>query len=446
VTIEKTIAHKNIFLASFLLSVIALPFSVKLCHGALICLTIAWLLEGEWAKKINIIRRSVMLQVVFGFFILHLTGLLYTENLNSGWFNIEKKVFFLAVPLVLATTEIKLTERQLAVILYAFVFACFIGSLICVYHAWDQATIIAAGEAPLNQYLATSRYSNLHPFESETWLIFSYVSLAEGINIHPTYFSLYLAFCIAFIIQRLSKPASHFMQAGFVVLGLYFACFIIFLAARIIIVGVVLMFLFSAYRSMGTKQMVTAVAALGIAILCVWLLYINPVSRYRSLQEINISTFNIGPDHHYENAAQIRVSLWWLAIKSLGKSNPVWGSGTGDVEDLMKKTSSQYRVTNVMETFDPHNQYLYTYLGMGFTGLLFLGLCLGLPVYFAWLHQDHLFLTFSFLFILLCFTETAFELQKGIAFYTLFCSLFAFQLHSFQDISINLRPIIRAGN
>jgi O-antigen ligase len=446
VTSQKTIAHKNIFLASFLLSVITLPFSVKLCHGALICMTIAWLLEGNWTNKIQIVRGSVMLQVVFVFFTLHLAGLVYTENTDSGWFNIEKKVFFLTVPLVLATTEIKLTERHLTLILYAFVLACFAGSLICIYHAWDQASIIAAGELPLNQYLATSRYSTLHPFESETWLIFSYVSLAEGINIHPTYFSLYLAFCIAFIIQQLSKSSSRFMQAGLVILALYFAFFIIFLAARIIIVGVVLMFLFSAYRSLGRKQMATGLAAVAFAILGGWLLYINPVSRYRSLQEINISTFSISPDSHYENAAQIRVSLWWLAIKSIEKSNPIWGSGTGDVEDLMKITSSQYRVTNVMETFDPHNQYLYTYLCLGFTGLLFLTLCLGLPVYFAWLHQDNLFLTFSFLFILLCFTETAFELQKGIAFYTLFCSLFAFQSHSFQRISIDLRPIIRAGN
>jgi hypothetical protein len=446
VTSQKTIAHKNIFLASFLLSVIALPFSVKLCHGALICLTIAWLLEGNWTNKINIVRRSVMLQVVFGFFILHLTGLLYTENADSGWFNIEKKVFFLVVPLVLATTEIKLTERHLTVIFYAFVSACFAGSLICVYHAWDQASIIAAGEAPLNQYLATSRYPTLHPFESETWLIFSYVSLAEGINIHPTYFSLYLTFCIAYIIQRLSNPSPRFMQAGLVILGLYFAFFIIFLAARIMIVGVVLMFIFSACRSLGRKQLVTGIAVLGIAILCGWLLYVNPVSRYRSLQEINVSTFNIRPDSHYENAAQIRVSLWWLAIKSIGKSNPVWGSGTGDVEDLMKQTSFQYRVTNVMGTFDPHNQYLYTCLSLGFFGLLLLTFCLGLPVYFAWLHQDKLFLTFSFFFILICFTETAFELQKGIAFYTIFCSLFAFQSHSFQHISINLRPIVRAGN
>jgi hypothetical protein len=162
------------------------------------------------------------------------------------------------------------------------VFACFAGCLICVYHAWDQASTIAAGHAPLNQYLSTSRYSNLHPLESETWLVFSYVSLAEGINIHPTYFSLYLAFCVAFLIHELMKTSSALRQAGLITLGLFFAFFIIFLAARIIIVGVVLLFLLSAYRFMGTKRLFAALAALGITSLCVLLLYLNPVSRYQA--------------------------------------------------------------------------------------------------------------------------------------------------------------------
>jgi O-antigen ligase len=236
------------------------------------------------------------------------------------------------------------------------------------------------------------------------------------------------------------------MQAGLTILGLYFACFIIFLAARVMLVGLLLLFILSAYRYMGREKRSAGVAVVLVIVLWVFLVYLNPVSRYRSLQEINRSTFTIQPDHHYENAAQIRVSLWWLALKSVKESNTLWGIGTGDVDSLMRRTSSQYLVTNVMETFDPHSQYLFTFLSTGLFGLLLLIFCLGLPVYFSWCHHDYLFLSFSFLFMLLCFTETAFELQKGIVFYTLFCSLLSFQSHSFQSISINLRPILRAGN
>lgn len=296
------------------------------------------------------------------------------------------------------------------------------------------------GEEPNNQYLSTSAYHDLHPFDSEKWLIFSYVSLSEGINIHPTYFSLYLELCIIFLLQQLHRIHSGLIKTGIGIRTLYFALFVICLASRIVILGLSIIFILVLIRCLIDKQRSIAFIVMAIVFLFSILLFINPVSRYRSLQEVNFSTFEIQPDNIYKNAAQIRVSLWWLAIKSLEQPRAVWGTGTGDVEKLMEQTSSRYNITNILNSFDPHNQYLYTLIGNGIIGFLLLILFLGLPVHFAWLQKDYLLLGFSFLFALLCFTETALELQKGIVFYSLFFSLMAFQYNSFQSVTINLRP------
>lgn len=432
--------------ASLALSITALPFSVKVCHAGIIVLLIGWLFEGHWDEKLNIIKSSILLQLTLGLFLIQLVGLLYSDSITTGWFTLEKKIFFLLVPVALATTKIKLSEQEIKLIFYSFLASCFIGSLLCILHAWDQTHIIMAGKVPINRYFSTSAYHDLHPFDSEKWLIFSYVSLSEGINIHPTYFSLYLGFCIIFLLHQLHRVRSGIIKTGIWVLTLYFALFVIFLASRIVILGLSIIFILVLIRSLIDKQRSIALVVIVIAFLFSFLLFINPVSRYRSLQEINFRTFEIQPDNIYKNAAQIRVSLWWLALKSLRQENVAWGTGSGDVEKTMKQTSSRYNITNILNSFDPHNQYLYTLLGNGIIGFLLLILFLGLPVHFAWLQKDYLLLGFSFLFSLLCFTETALELQKGIVFYTLFFSLLAFQYNSFQSITINLRPMLRADN
>jgi len=50
-----------------------------------------------------------------------------------------------------------------------------------------------------------------------------------------------------------------------------------------------------------------------------------------------------------------------------------------------------------------------------------------LPAIIAFRNQNILHLMFIALFALLCVTESALEVQKGIAFFSLFNSLFLFQ-------------------
>jgi len=443
---RKTIVHKAIMVAALMLSVAALPFSIKVCHAAIIIAIISWLLEGQWRAKLSVINQSLLLQFMMALFFLEVLGLVFSDSLPAGWFSVEKKIFFLLIPVVLATTAIRLGGKEIRLVLISFLTACFIGTIICLLHAWNETILVMSGEGQINPYLASSSYNDFHALQSKQWLLFSYVSLSEGIAIHPTYFSLFLAFSIVFLLHELSRIKSAPVQTVALVLIFYFALFVVLLSARIAILGLAVIFIFVLIRTVIQKQKYYSLIAIAMVFVFSFLLFLNPVSRYRSLQEISSSTFEIEPGNNYKNAAQIRVSLWWLALKSMHDSHALFGSGTGDVEQLMKRASNKYQITNIINSFDPHNQYLYTLLSHGYPGLFLLILCLGLPVYFAWLQKDFLLLGFSFLFCLVCFTESALELQKGIVFYSLFSSLLFFQLNSFQSISLNLRSMLRAGN
>jgi O-antigen ligase len=92
----------------------------------------------------------------------------------------------------------------------------------------------------------------------------------------------------------------------------------------------------------------------------------------------------------------------------------------------MKATAKKYAITNSIGSNDPHNQFLDTLLRLGFVGLIVLLACFAWPAYWAYQNKDFFYLAFLAVFLMICLTETAFELQKGIVFFSLFNSLLIF--------------------
>jgi O-antigen ligase len=392
-----------------------------------------------------VVNQSIMLQILTAYVGIQIIGILFAENFTTGWFSAEKKIFLILLPLCLATTSLKLTNRDIKNILFTFVGACLTGSLLCILFAWQESNLVMAGDHALNPYLAGSQYAELHPGASDKWLSFSYVSLSGGINLHPTYFALFLSFCILFLLKELPSFTSRLRKAAAVTLILYFVVFIVFLSSRIMIFFVAGIMVFFVFRFSLHKQLVPALAVFSAAVLLSAVMVLNPVTRYRSLQEVGNSSLQIDPQSHYTTAAQIRLSLWWVALKSLEHWNPLAGYGTGDVEKAMAGTSARFQITNSINSTDPHNQFLYSLLANGVPGLLLLLLSLTLPACLAWLERDLLTVGFFIALTLLCLTESALELQKGIVFYSLFGGLLSFQLHSFQSWNFNLKSLLRVG-
>lgn len=432
--------------SALLITVAALPFSIKICHAGLVILLVNWAFEGAWHAKLTVLRQSVLLQIIIALFLLQFLGVAYADTFSTGWFTLEKKLFFLLVPVALATTAIRLNQDEVKLVVATFVAACFAGTLLCAVHAWNQTQLFEAGSLALNPYLSTTSYYQLHERESENWLLFSYVALSDGIRIHPTYFSLFLGFCIIFLFHEIHVIKSAKGKAASWVLILYFSVFCIFLSSRIILLGLSAIFTVLLIHTFLSKEKLPAFILTVMLITLSFLMFLNPVSWYRGVEEIYLSSLDIEEGRQYANATEIRASLWWLSLQSLKESPLLLGAGTGDVEKVMFESSKKYNVTNVINSFDPHNQYLYVLLQNGAIAFLLIILYLTLPLYFAWAQRDFLLLGFTFLFSLLCLTESALELQKGIVFYSLFSSLLLFQRNSFQSITLDVKSMTRAGH
>jgi len=441
VSVNKKILQKYVSLAALSIAIMALPFSTKVCHAALLIFLLSWICEEGWRDKFLIIKRSILLQLIIALFVIEALSVFYSNT--SGWSELEKKIFLLLVPVALATSMLKPTTREIQKMFYLFVASCFVGTVICLGNAVYQLNLFTEGLASSANltYFDSSDFKSLNPGESDRWLFFSYAALADGIGIHPTYFSLYIAFAVTFLLFQLreNSPAVKLISWGLIP---YFSFFIVCLSSRIIIIGLLVIFAGMIFRAMANqKTRIAGVAILVLVFLCCFLLYVNPVSRYRNLQEVSIASFSIQSNNIYKNSAQIRASLWWLGLKSYARVNPIWGTGTADVFQVMKQTSEEYQITNTLNSYDPHNQFLFTLIGLGLLGLtLLLGLIM-LAFHFALAQRNYLFVAFILLFCLLCTTETALELQKGIVFFALFFSLQAFSQTPFGVTSPTIKRV-----
>ena len=421
------------------IAIVALPISVTICHTAIIMYLMNWAFEGNWQTKFLIIKKNVPIILIIVLFVLELFGTLYTDA--SGVAGVEKKIFFVLLPVALATSNVKLTMRNIYQIFYCFVASCLVCSFICLGNALYQIALLTEGTPiAILSYLDASDFKSLNSGATYEWLSFSYISLANGIGIHPTYFSLYLAFAITFLILRLDDGSVWLRIISWVLIS-YFSFFIVLLSSRMIIIGILVIFIMAIVQAMRKKETFTkAIRFLIIAGLSGSLLYLNPVSRYRNLQEIPLTSLHIQSNSNYINSTEIRASLWWLGLKASERVNLIWGTGTDDVYDAIKQVSDDYNITNSLESYDPHNQFLFTLIGSGILGLTALVALILCSLYFAFLQRDYLYAAFIFLFILICFTETALQLQKGIIFFAIFYSMLAFKKRPAIPIAPTLNP------
>ena len=443
---SRQVIHEKLSRAALGLALLLLPFTIKGCHIALIAFLILWILEGAWRKKYERLRITPLLYVLFAFALINIVGLTYSSNSAEAWFTLEKKVFLFLIPLALATTSVSWEGRHVRILCYVFLAACMAGIIVCVISASLDFQNFREQDAftPHVNYLHGTAFESTNAGQQHEWLFYSYAGLSNGINIHPTYFALYLAFCLVFLIhERLTRQHTKWIKAGVGATICILIVTIVFLSSKIITLSLMVIFMLGGAVYLlraGSRKHAIKLALVSIAILL--LVILNPVSRYRSWQEMTNSSFQVKEDHVYTTSVEMRASLWWLGWKAYEESNLLFGTGPGDVKGAIKKVGQEYNITNTLGTFDPHSQYLFILIANGIVGLTLFLLYLIMVSVKAIGSRNYLMMAATLLFAFLCFTESALELQKGIIFFTIIHSVFAFAKAS---IETSTQPLTLSG-
>ncbi|MBQ9253609.1 MAG: O-antigen ligase family protein [Bacteroidales bacterium] len=129
------------------------------------------------------------------------------------------------------------------------------------------------------------------------------------------------------------------------------------------------------------------------------------------------------------NVSEMSLIQRYVCLKNACKliaQNFWFGVGTGDEKEVIDKTLREKYTVVEIEDSDPHNQFIYEWVGFGIIGLCLMIVALVyLPTKLK-LWKNIYFISFFVISICYMFSESALRMVAGMIFYALFLSLIAF--------------------
>ena len=163
----------------------SLPFKDKfLVNLFTVLVMVIWFFSNPIKKLFTKDHNKAPLIAIVLFYILHAFALLYTENLQEGFFNLEIKISLFIFPLIFYTSSFSV--KQTGFFIASFVIGSVLCCMICLGHA---------------AYLTLITRKNSFFYQDLSWFQ------------HPSYLSMYLTFCSValFQLKLFDKPARIFI-------------------------------------------------------------------------------------------------------------------------------------------------------------------------------------------------------------------------------------------
>ena len=321
------------------------------------------------------------------FFLLYVAGLFWSPFDWVGPF-VERKLALIAFPAIVAFCPPSKRERDLA--LFWFTVMITLVGLFGEFLA-------------LGQYL---RFGHSYYFVGDS-LILPY-------TLHRVYISLHALFALC-ALTLVGKEWASGIWRGVWQLGL--VLFILLLASRnttltmLILAGV-----YAIAQLMRGRIRVAVYVGAAVTACLALSLSIPQVRSILSASKIIRTDWGTPATVNQYDGWQVRHFVW-QAVDTLAKDTPWYGRGTGSVNVVLGDTYRKMGFTYaVVQALNAHNQYLQTWLELGWPGLALLVSILLIGFWQGWRGRP-LLLALSLLASLSMVTESYMEAQKGVVFF-----------------------------
>jgi O-antigen ligase len=401
ITLEKLL-RRTILLALYSIAFF-MSFKKPLVSFSIIILAVAWALSGNWKQKAEMWKRNKILWLVVSFYLLHVVGILYTEDIKEGLFDLQVKLSILVLPLVLSSTP--LTRKNLQNILMVFLSGCIFFGFVCLGRAFY-----------------------LYYFEHQDTSNFFYINFS--IFVHPSYYAMYLCLAISILFvlrfENTVKAGWKRFEIVFYLILLALMFFVALLSSKTGLISLFVIFLIIFLRFLIRKQYKEGLR-LFVLMICFFLVIVNflPVATSRFKQAA--ATVNLARSSPAVNSSLESTGLRLMIFKSASeiiKENYFFGIGTGDVNSsLSEKYTQKTNVDAKDKKLNAHNAFLQVMIALGSVGLLVLICILSAGFYRSIKERDFILLNFILLLLINFMTESMLETQAGVVFFSFFLSL-----------------------
>lgn len=402
--------HTNAHFYLSLLIAFFLPLA-RFVPIIIILLLLNWLLEADFKVKFKAILFSWPALLFCFFYVLHIIGLLYTENMTSGTFDVTVKLSLFLFPVIYASRPLQ--KEQLKPLFLSLVGGCLLSSFILLTRAV--------------YFFMTTHDSSYFFYENFS----SYL-------IHPSYLAMYLNVGITWILLQLYKNNTvfgRFSKAIALALILFFSLILILLSSKLGLITLTLIYLtalirysFKNYR-IGIIGLILAIAV-GFGIIK----FVPAIADRIKTATAAITSPTVNNADAESTAVRM---LIWKAANQVIAEHLLIGTGTGDSKDELIKAYEKRGMTGAVENrLNAHNEFYQVFVSLGLIGFIIFCTQLIAPLVVSIKEKNSMYTFFLIIIVLNFLTESMLEREVGVLFYAFFNSVLCFTF--FQKTNLKL--------
>ncbi len=409
--LTKKVVSEDIY--TFLIALVACTLSFpKYAFNSIsiILLLSFWVFSGRLITKLKSAFSQKEVWIFCALYLIYILGLIHTEDFKRAFSLLERMLPILIVPIVLSSIE-KIERKRVTWIHVSFITSVIAASLFCLINAFLQWK---GSSDPIAALISNPKYL--------------YSNLLAPLDITPTYFAMFILLALSILFFYFDKVKEKKTKVLTVVTFLYLNLYLFLLANRTGIIVLAILGIFIFFKS---NRKIKALLVLTLVILGA-LMFKSDFWK----QRIFNTTGMIANSQEVKDLNKHRAIATEIFLNQDPK-NYIFGYGTGDTQMFLnleyRKRGRQYFKWSKNMNF--HNQYFQIIAVLGIFGLVVL---LSNLIYPFWSNRKDpgelsiLYLMFMAIVIIFFMTESVLVRQKGIVFYAIFNSLYAFHNYNIK--------------
>ncbi|MFS4446111.1 O-antigen ligase family protein [Maribacter sp. 2307UL18-2] len=403
---------KRYLLAALFFSIPLYPKLTTLCIMGYALFTLVGFKKKNLSRLWD--RKTLLLLAIL--YVLFIIGLSYTIDVQTGVSKIQTQASFFVIPFFFIDSFHGKEDRSY--FFQWFNWGLLVTVLICFLNAFGRVF------SNTGLYVVDA-FSKKHN-------IFLYQEFSGVLDLHPTYFSLYLGLAIFYLLFAFRVESKYKPALRWTMIVIFFIALFLTSSKAGIFSFMLISFAYQLYRTIKMKKksdkLIFPILILGFVLMFM----ANPLISKRTFQAFK-STQNFIVDEGQSNeSTSKRFSLWHVSVKSI-EEKMFLGYGTGSVNKVLNNSCIEFFSFSVCEGIrnnNTHNQYLNLALSNGLPVLILFVAALLLALFKAVSNRDALYVLFTLFFALNFFFESLLERERGVVFFMVFMVL----LHTTSDI------------
>jgi O-antigen ligase len=316
------------------------------------------------------------------FFTVLLIGLTYSQDLSTGFREIETSLSLIGIPVIMYGVS-HFFNFKLQNIFFPFLLGVLVAAGICFT-------------------MGLVSFSNTQDFKS-----FFFSNLTSPIDSHPTYFAYYLIFAITYGLYLLYYERVKFSNNLLIGSLIFFFIMLILTGGQTAFISMLLIFSFFIIKYLLEEKSSKQTIVFFLIVILTAFMFSTIVVFQNNDEFLQLSNQN----DYWE-----RMTLWESALKA--NDNPLLGVGTGDYKLVLNEYyRSHDLVKYANDNFNSHNQFIQVYFSNGLIGLFSLMILLARPLYLSVKTQNPLGILIFFPFIIYGVTEVFLGRYQGVVFF-----------------------------